>query len=195
MNRLSRKRGTRVRLVVPALALVLAATLAACGDDDDAGDNGDSASEPVVPLPIDEVRTFEVPSVNHVDQTVDYPQTPPVGGDHAPLWQDCGFYDQPIYSEAAVHSMEHSAVWIVYRPDLAADQTAEIQLLAQQPYTLASPWEGDPGAPIVLSAWGAQLAIDSLPSPLADDFLTTYREASTAPEPSFPCTGGTTVTK
>jgi hypothetical protein len=176
------------------MAALAVGVAASCGDDDDTG--GEAAATPADPLPIGQVQTFEVSSRNHVTQTVDYPQTPPVGGDHAPIWQNCGFYDRPIFSEAGVHALEHGAVWITFRPDLAADQVDQIRGLAQQPYTLASPWE-DPtlGAPIVLSAWGAQLAIESLPSPAADQFLATYREAATAPEPGSPCTGGATQTR
>lgn len=191
-------RRTGRRAAALALALLAAAgAVGACSDDDDGSASGSgSGGGEAEPLPIGEVRTFDVASATHVDVFVDYPQTPPVGGDHAPIWQDCGFYDQPIFSEAGVHSMEHGAVWITYRPDLPADQVAQIQALAEQPYTLASPW-ADPelGAPIVLSAWGAQLALESLPDPAADQFLATYREAASAPEPGALCTGGTTQTR
>jgi hypothetical protein len=193
MHRRSPATVARLLLALPIVALALG-TLAACGDDDDdatAPEVGGGDSGPAVPLPIGEVRTFDVPSKDHVTVTVDYPQTPPVGGDHAPRWQNCGFYDQAIFSEAGVHSLEHGAVWITYQPDLPADQVEQIQGLAQQPYTLASPWvDSELGAPIVFSAWGAQLALDALPSTAADDFLATYREAATAPEPGAPCTGG-----
>jgi hypothetical protein len=194
-------------LAALALSVVVAVgALGACsGDDDDSdssggeGDGGPLAVEdttPVEPLPIGEVRTFDVASNNHVDTPVDYPQSPPVGGDHAPLWQDCGYYDRPIFSEAGVHSLEHGAVWLTFAPDLPADQLSQVQTLAQQPYTLASPWiETELGAPIVLSAWGAQLAVDSLPNPAAEEFLATYREAETAPEPGAPCTNGFSETQ
>lgn len=183
-----------------AVGAVLLLMLGACsGDDDSAGGSSGTATtagQPAQPLPIGVVQEFDVASNFHVTDVVQYPQTPPVGGDHAGVWQNCGFYDKPIYSETGVHSMEHSAVWITFRPDLPADQIDQIRALAEEPYTLASPWgEGELGAPIVLSAWGVQLAIDSLPSDQATEFLSTYREALTAPEPSFPCTGGTSQTK
>src|SRR5205823_12925654 len=42
------------------------------------------------------VEQFDVPERRHVDTPVNYAQTPPVGGNHAPIWQNCGFYAQPI---------------------------------------------------------------------------------------------------
>ena len=176
------------------LGVLLAGAMAACSDDDDSSDttNQDS-SGPTTTVPRGEIITYEVTDRGHVDHTVDYPQTPPVGGDHATVWQTCGFYERPIVTEAGVHALEHGAVWITFRSDLPADQIALIQAYTEQPYTLASPWAGtDLPAPIVLSAWGAQVQLDSLPSPKADEFITTYRQATSAPEPGAPCDGGTT---
>ena len=183
-----------------ALALVLACALAAaaCGGDDDETTDPASAFETTTSIVIGQVQTFDVPSRNHSDEVQSYPQTPPVGGDHAPVWQNCGFYDKPIFKETGVHALEHGAVWITYRADLPADQIGLIQTYAQQPYTLASPWDpadGELPAPVVFSAWGAQLALEALPDPKADEFLTTYRQSAAAPEPGAPCTGGVDVTK
>jgi hypothetical protein len=47
-------------------------------------------------------------------------ELPPVGGIHSGIWQNCGIYDEPVLAKNAVHSMEHGAVWITYRPDLPA---------------------------------------------------------------------------
>ncbi|MGH9213331.1 MAG: DUF3105 domain-containing protein [Acidimicrobiales bacterium] len=199
-SRTGRTLGTLAALSVSAVGL-----LGACGGDDDDGDavsgDGDGSlsvedTTSVEPLPLNEVLTYDVASNNHVTVRVDYPQTPPVGGDHAPVWQNCGFYDQPIFSEAGVHSLEHGAVWITYEPGLPAEQVDQVEALANQPYTLASPWtETQLGAPIVLSAWGAQLAVDALPAAAVDQFLATYREAATSPEPGAPCTGGASETR
>jgi hypothetical protein len=186
------------RRLIGAVALLLIAGTVACGGDDDDSAAGEGATATTQPVVIGEVRTFDVPSRDHSDEVQDYPQTPPVGGDHAPAWENCGFYETPIYKETGVHSMEHGAVWITFRADLPADQVAQIQTLAQQPYTLASPWDpadGELPAPIVFSAWGAQVALDSLPAPAADSFLTTYRQSLDAPEPGAPCTGGLDVVK
>jgi hypothetical protein len=174
-------------------AIVLAAgaiaAFAAMGDDD--GEDGGVAD----PALIGQVQTFDGPSRNHTNDVVDYPQTPPAGGDHHDVWQNCGFYDAPILNETAVHSMEHGAVWITFRSDLPDDQVDHIRAFTEQDYVLASPWAGDDlPAPIVLSAWGVQLWLESLPDPAADEFVATYRMGSHAPEPGAPCTGGTSET-
>ncbi|WP_194922430.1 DUF3105 domain-containing protein, partial [Catenulispora rubra] len=56
------------------------------------------------------VKSFSGLSRNHVTTPVTYPQTPPVGGDHAPVWLNCGVYTAPVANENAVHAMEHGAV-------------------------------------------------------------------------------------
>jgi hypothetical protein len=179
-----------------ALTVCLAAAFAACSGDDDGLLDGDETEQTTPTVPRGVVQTYDIEDKTHVDTRVDYEQTPPVGGNHAGVWQTCGFYDRPIVSEAGVHSLEHGAVWITFRPDLPADQVALIQAYAAQPYTLASPWGGDDlPAPVVLSAWGAQIQLDELPDPKADDFLNQYREGLDAPEPGAPCDGGTTFTE
>jgi hypothetical protein len=61
------------------------------------------------------------PTSLHVGGNIDYDQDlgiPPAGGPHNPSWQNCGFYDELVRDENAVHSLEHGAVWITYQPDL-----------------------------------------------------------------------------
>ena len=99
----------------------------------------------------DGVAYYDVGSRSHVDGSVVYEQNPPVGGDHAAVWQDCGFYDRPVPAERAVHSMEHGAVWITYRPDLPADDLAELRSLASgRGHMLVSELADNP-TPIVAS--------------------------------------------
>lgn len=136
------------------------------------------------------VQTFDVTSREHTDQPVSYDQIPPVGGDHAPVWQNCGFYDMPIQTENAVHSMEHGAVWITYRPDLPDDQVAKLRNLAyRQAYVLVSPYPELP-APVVASAWGTQLHVESAADSQLEQFIRAYRLGEQAPEPGEPCIGG-----
>ena len=103
--------------------------------------------------------------------------------------QDCDL--ATIVAEAAVHSLEHGAVWITYRPELPEVEVNQLEELADRSFVLLSPWpDEDLPAPIVVSAWGAQLEVNSLPSVEAEEFLRVFRQAATAPEPGAPCSGG-----
>jgi putative peptide zinc metalloprotease protein len=141
------------------------------------------------PGPADVAR-FPVTERNHVQTPVIYTQDPPVGGNHAPIWQNCGFYDAPIVAENAVHSLEHGAVWITYRPDLSTDQVDTLrQLAGGNTYVLVSPYP-DLTAPAVASAWGLQLQLDSVEDPRLEQFVRAFRLGPQAPESGGPCTGG-----
>jgi hypothetical protein len=137
------------------------------------------------------VQTFTGLPRDHVQGHVDYAQNPPVGGAHSPVVLNCGIYPNPVPNENAVHAMEHGAVWVTYRPDLPADQVATLrQLVGKKPYVVLSPYPGLP-APVVASAWGAQLALPSASDPRLPQFLAYYRQGPQTPEPGAPCTGGT----
>jgi hypothetical protein len=137
-----------------------------------------------------DVRTYAVSERTHVTGPVAYRQSPPVGGPHSPVWQNCGFYSTPIMSEHAVHSMEHGAVWITYRPNLAASEVAALRVLAiRESYVLVSPYPGLP-APVVASAWNRQLRLESAGDPQLDQFVRVFRLGSQAPERGGLCTHG-----
>jgi putative peptide zinc metalloprotease protein len=137
------------------------------------------------------VQTYQVTSREHTDQPVTYDQSPPVGGDHAPIWQNCGFYDTPIQNEHAIHSMEHGAVWITYSTNLPANQVSALRRLAyRQPYVLVSPYP-DLQSPLVATAWGVQLSMESVNNPALEQFIRAYRLGEQAPEKGEPCIGGT----
>jgi putative peptide zinc metalloprotease protein len=139
----------------------------------------------------DGVQTFQVSQRMHVPGSVLYAQSPPVGGPHSPVWQNCGFYSTPVASEHAVHSMEHGAVWITYRPDLPDSQVAALRELAvKQSYVLVSPYPDDLPAPVVASAWGRQLRLSSADDPRLDQFVRVFRLGPQAPERGGRCAGG-----
>ncbi len=145
------------------------------------------------PKPIEGIQVFTNLSQEHTTSPVNYPQVPPVGGAHAPVWQNCGIYDQPIPNEPAVHSLEHGAVWLTYRPDLPADQVEQLKNLARgQRFVLLSPYDGLP-APVVASAWGLQLKVESAGDPRLAEFVRTYQKGPQTPEPGAPCSGGVGV--
>lgn len=141
--------------------------------------------------PIQGVKTYQGLSQDHKEGTLTYPQNPPVGGPHNATWQNCGIYDQAIRNENAIHSLEHGAVWITYRPDLSAQGIDQLKRLAQgRAYVLLSPFPNLP-TPVVLNAWSTQLQLTKADDPRAAKFLSTYEQGPQTPEQGATCSGGT----
>jgi hypothetical protein len=139
-------------------------------------------------------QTYGYVGAQHSTEPVDYAERPPVGGVHNPVWQNCGFYADPIANENAVHSLEHGAVWITYAPDLPEEQIAALRdLAAQQSYILVSPMDDLP-SPVVASAWNRQVTLDGVDDPRLEEFIRAFRLSPQAPEPGASCTGGTAET-
>src|SRR5213592_4260101 len=89
------------------------------------------------------IVTFSDLARDHVNGPITYPQVPPVGGPHNPVWLNCGIYDRPVPNENAVHSLEHGAVWITYEPDLPAADVAQLRSLVRgHTYVILSPYPG-----------------------------------------------------
>jgi hypothetical protein len=139
------------------------------------------------------VEEYEVGSYVHVEtgQRVDYEQSPPVGGDHWNAWQNCGVYTEPLTHEFAVHSLEHGAVWINYRPDLPEDQVQALaDMYSSGDYLLVSPYAGELDAPIVASSWGRQISAESADDENLQRFVRLYERGTDVPEPGAACSGG-----
>lgn len=179
----------RAGLVAPALLV------AAC-----------SAGAPPPPAPsavtgLTGVQTYAGLSHDHVTHAVAYPQTPPVGGPHwAPQtsggygWQACAVYAEPVVDEFAVHSLEHGAVWLSYRPGAAAADVAALTALSavDPDYVLVSPVAGQ-AAPFEATAWGLQLPVQTATDPRLKLFTTTYAGGGQGGEKGADCAHGSTV--
>lgn len=140
--------------------------------------------------PIANLQTFSNLEQGHQDGVLTYAQTPPAGGIHNPRWQNCGIYAQPIPTENAVHSMEHGAAWIAYRPDLAPDQVEMLRSIVRgRLFTLLAPYPNLPGT-IVASAWGFQVQVDRADDVRLKQFLAQFERGPETPELGAPCTGG-----
>lgn len=136
------------------------------------------------------VQEYEHEALEHTQGAVEYSESPPTGGEHNPIWMNCGVYDEPIPNEHAVHSLEHGTVWITYEPDLAQSEVDKLDDALPDTYTLLSPYEGEMDSPIVVSAWGLQLEVDSADDPRIKGFIEEYRQGEQTPEPGAACTGG-----
>ena len=149
-----------------------------------------SAQPRVEPEDIDiaGLETFDEIEGLHVEGTVDYDQTPPVGGPHNAAWLNCGIYEEPVPAENAVHSLEHGAVWVTYDPAEVTDGDLDaLRDAMPSTYVILSPFEGL-DAPVVASAWGYQVQLDGVDDERLADFITKYRQSPDAPEPGALCT-------
>ncbi|HET7720944.1 MAG TPA: DUF3105 domain-containing protein [Acidimicrobiales bacterium] len=134
---------------------------------------------------IEGVQTFQV-EAGHSEGPVSYPHVPPVGGIHNPVWQQCGFYAQPVQNDKAVHSLEHGAIWITYRPELPQAEIDGLAALARsRNYILVSRWESGLPAPVVVTGWGRQLQLQSTADPRMQEFIRIY--AGQGPELNAAC--------
>ncbi|MEU6350216.1 DUF3105 domain-containing protein [Streptomyces sp. NPDC047072] len=188
-RRIEQARERRNRIITVALSAAILVGVAGGGWYlvDAANEKEAAAAEPV-----SGEKTWGKLSQTHVDKQVDYPMTPPVGGDHAPVWQNCNgdVYTQQIQNENAVHALEHGAVWVTYNDKAAdADVKALADKVAKTPYTLMSPYPGQ-SSPITLSAWGHQLNVTEQSDPRVAEFLEKYVQGAQTPEPGAACTGG-----
>lgn len=114
---------------------------------------------------------------------------PPVGGDHNPAWMNCGIYTVTVPSELAVHSLEHGAVWITYLPTLPAEQIDILKKLTKEgEFRLLSP-DPEQDSPVIATAWGVQLKLQSTDDPRLQEFVTKYENRKDGPEYGAPCSG------
>lgn len=138
---------------------------------------------------IEGLKEFDKLENKHQEGVIDYPQSPPVGGNHNPTWVACDqkSYDSPVQTEKAVHAMEHGAVWITYASTL---EKAKIDTLKEKvkssAATFLTPYP-EQKAPIMLSAWGKQIEVNDTNDPRIDQFLVKFRKAPGAPEPGATC--------
>ena len=179
------RRSLPLVLAAVASAIVLGAALVAPLVDQ--AIRGEERAQRALDLTL--VETWEITDRAHTMDDVTYPQDPPAGGAHAPIWLACGVYDEPVRDENAVHDLEHGTVWITHDPDLSDDDRAT--LAGQLPDNgIMSPREGLT-SPVVVTVWGAQLRLDSADDRRLALFLEEYGDGHTAPEFGVTCQGGT----
>ena len=179
--------GSRLPLVLATVAAVVVLGAALVAPLIDRALRGDEERQRALDLSL--VDTWEITNRAHTMEDVEYPQDPPAGGAHAPIWLACGVYDVPVREENAVHDLEHGSVWITHDPELGADDVEK--LAAQLPDNgLMSPREGLP-SPVVVTVWGAQLQLDGADDRRLGLFLEEYGDGHTAPEFGVSCRGGT----
>ncbi|MFI0817101.1 DUF3105 domain-containing protein [Streptomyces sp. NPDC021098] len=138
------------------------------------------------------MKTWKNLGRTHVGGSVKYAMSPPVGGNHNQVWQNCqgDVYTKPLTKENAVHSLEHGAVWVTYSDKASKEDVATLaERVKKTPYSLMSPYE-DQDAPIVLNAWGNQLDVQKASDPRVAAFFKKFVQGKQTPEPNAYCTNG-----
>ena len=170
--------GARRLIAVAAVALV---ALTACGS----GSSGSSS-----PTPIAGVRTLDYTEKQfhlHFFGPLTYAQNPPFGGAHSPAPLNCGVYSTTVPNEDAVHSLEHGAVWLTYKPGADPAPLAALTSIDQS-HTLVSQYPTQT-SPVVASAWGLQLSVDSPTDPRLRQFVENYVGNGFGGEKGAKCAG------
>lgn len=118
-----------------------------------------------------------IESRNHVpDGTkIDYNSNPPAGGDHYARPQNAGVYDKAPADGNLVHSLEHGAVIVWYKPDVPKLDIEKLQKLyydASGSKKIMTPRE-NLDVPVALASWGRVLKLQTIDEKQIIDFFET----------------------
>ncbi|MFI1680413.1 DUF3105 domain-containing protein [Streptomyces sp. NPDC020607] len=200
MRRAERARDRRGRALTITVSAVVVAALGVGGyflvdkaSDDSGSDSKSSAKDwPKYKVSADGEKVWGKLGRTHVTKTVDYPMTPPVGGDHNQVWMNCNgdVYKKELPEMNAVHSLEHGAVWVTYNDKAKPADLKKLEAKVKAtPYSLMSPVK-DQKDPVMLTAWAHQRTVTGADDPKVKEFFSTYVQGKQTPEPGAACTSG-----
>ncbi len=147
------------------------------------------AAQPLPENPPNGIEVYPATTNRTVEGPIDYERHPPTNGDHDPLWQNCGFYEEPVEDRHAVHSLDHGVVWITYRPDLPEQQLETLRPYGDEDYVILSPHPGQ-DAPVTATSWRVQLQLNGANDPRLTHFVDQFRISELAPLSGNRCTLG-----
>ena len=154
-----------------------------------AGGKKPDAAQPLPENPPNGIEVYPATTNRTVEDPIDYERHPPTNGDHDPLWQNCGFYEEPIEDRHAVHSMDHGVVWIAYRSDLPGRQIKSLRPYGKENYVMVSPYPGQ-DSPVIATSWRVQLELNDSDDPRLRRFVNQFRISELAPLSGNRCTLG-----
>jgi hypothetical protein len=154
-----------------------------------AGGDKPDAARPLPENPPNGIEVYPATTNRTVEGPIDYQRRPPTNGDHDPLWQNCGFYEEPIEDRHAVHSLDHGVVWITYRPNLPERQIESLRPYGQENYVILSPYPGQ-FAPVTATSWRVQLELSGADDSRLRRFVDQFRISELAPLSGNRCTLG-----
>ena len=131
-----------------------------------------------------------VSSESHLDvgTMITYPNNPPAGGNHYPVWATWGVHANPVPRPYYVHNMEHGGVVLLYKCTDAASCTSAETFLKSVMDAIKTDTNCAPPTrvrivitrddaiptPFAASAWGWTYVSDCPDSPSLLDFVRTH---------------------
>lgn len=128
---------------------------------------------------------FQAQSRNHINTSSEHPEynsNPPTGGWHYDAPAQTGIYDKEFKDEQLIHNLEHSHVWIAYKPDLPTEQVEILADIAKDygSRIIMTPRSANDTS-VALMAWEHILKMDSVDETAVREFIEAYR-GSAGPE-------------
>lgn len=122
---------------------------------------------------------FPAQSRDHItvgSQHQDYNSNPPTGGWHYDAPAQTGIYDRELPDEQIIHNLEHSHVWIAYKPDLNAESVDKLVEIAKDygSKIIMTPRSAN-DSPVALVAWQYLLKFDIIDENIVRQFIEAHR--------------------
>ena len=132
------------------------------------------------------INDFSTAGANqHTSSPVNYQDSPPVSGEHAPQSGVCGVFAEPVPNETMVHNLEHGAVGLLYAPDADPEDIETLEsIVGDYDHSVFSmPYEGQLDAPIVIAAWAHTMELQTAEEDSVNEFIDEFiRGGGDAPE-------------
>ena len=120
---------------------------------------------------------------------VNYNTSPPASGNHWPIPERCGFYEDGLPDERVVHNLEHGNIVVSYNLPLASDVSNLRDVLddigLNNVWGVARAYDGIPTGQIALTTWGIMDTFVGVDRDRIARFFQTYSGAG--PEGGIPC--------
>lgn len=122
---------------------------------------------------------FPAQSRDHIavgSQHQDYNSSPPTGGWHYGAPAQTGIYDREFPDEQIIHNLEHSHIWIAYRPDLDTESIDKLAKIAKDygSKIIMTPRSAN-DSPIALAAWQYLIKLDTINEDMIRQFIEAHR--------------------